>query len=130
MKHECDDDTNCNWSACNDPQSFQKRAGRVGNQRTSRDHPNYSIVDIGWNTEKNPAVTLVNDYKLMLVWKTRKELIITKVIEEDTIKLTEIFKKEKKRVSQRNKKTSWKQTLEQKSHLRNKYLDSPATKIL
>ena len=30
-------------------------AGRVGNRWTSRDHPNYSIIKIGQNTEKPSA---------------------------------------------------------------------------
>ena len=29
--------------------------GRLGNKRTSGDHPNYSIVEIGQNTEKRPG---------------------------------------------------------------------------
>ena len=32
-----------------------KRTGGLGGQRTSRDHPNYSIVEIGQNTEKSPG---------------------------------------------------------------------------
>ena len=31
-----------------------KKAGGVGNRRMSRDHPNYSIVEVGQNTEKSP----------------------------------------------------------------------------
>ena len=58
-----------------------KGTGGVGNLKTSRDHPNYSIVRIGQNTEKNPghlrrlAVTQtpVNDYQLTLVGKTCKK---------------------------------------------------------
>ena len=32
-----------------------KGTGRFRNQRTSRDHPDYSITKIGKNTEKSPA---------------------------------------------------------------------------
>ena len=32
-----------------------KGAGRVGNRRTSRDYPNYTIDEIGLNTENSPA---------------------------------------------------------------------------
>ena len=32
-----------------------KGLGRLGNKRTSRDHPDYSIIKIGQNTEKSPA---------------------------------------------------------------------------
>ena len=55
MEHENDGDTNCNWCPRNDPQRLGKRVGRVGNRRTNRDHPNYSIVKIGQNTEKSPG---------------------------------------------------------------------------
>ena len=52
-----------------------------GNKRTSVDHPNYSIVEIGQNTEKIPgelkrlAVTQipVKNHQLKLIWKTLKE---------------------------------------------------------
>ena len=45
------------------------------NKRTSRDHPNYNIVDIGQNTEKSPGAlgrfavsqTPVRNHQLMLV---------------------------------------------------------------
>ena len=54
--------------------------GGLGNKRTSRDHPNYSIVEIGQNTEKSPgdltrlAVTQTpgKNHHQMLVWKTLK----------------------------------------------------------
>ena len=48
-----------------------KEAGRVGNRRTSQDHPNYSITEIDKNTEKNHlrklsvARTLEKDHQLM-----------------------------------------------------------------
>ena len=32
-----------------------KGAGRVGNRRTSRNHPNDGIVKVGQNTEKSPG---------------------------------------------------------------------------
>ena len=32
-----------------------KEAGRVGNWRTNRDHPNYRTVEISQNTEKRPG---------------------------------------------------------------------------
>ena len=37
------------------PKSLGKRVGRVGNQRISQDHPNYSIVEICQDTEKSPG---------------------------------------------------------------------------
>ena len=56
------------------------RTGRLGNKRTSGDHPNYSTIEIGQNTEKSlgdlrrfPIVqTPVRNHRLMLVWKTGK----------------------------------------------------------
>ena len=52
----------------------------IGNKRTSGDHPNNSIIEIGQNTEKSPGdlrrlginQTLVRNHRLMLVWKTLK----------------------------------------------------------
>ena len=35
-------------------QKAWKGVGRILNQRSNRDHPNYSIVENGQNTEKNP----------------------------------------------------------------------------
>ena len=37
------------------PKCLEKGNGRVGNRRTSRDHPGYRIVEIGLNTEKSPG---------------------------------------------------------------------------
>ena len=62
-------------------QKIGTRTGVVGNKRTSGDHPNYYIIEIGQNTEKSPgdlrrlAVTQtpVKDYQLKLLWKTFKE---------------------------------------------------------
>ena len=45
MEHEGDSDTNSNWCTWYDPQGLNKKAGRVGNRKMSRDHPNYGIVD-------------------------------------------------------------------------------------
>ena len=76
MEPEVDGDTNCNWCASNSSQKLGKEAGKVGNWRTSQDHPNYWIDKIGQNTEKSPGdlkrlaviQTLVKDHQLMLVW--------------------------------------------------------------
>ena len=51
MEHEGDSDTNCNWCTWNNPQRIDKGAKRFRNQRTSRDHPDYSIIKIDQNTE-------------------------------------------------------------------------------
>ena len=50
----------------NDLQRLNKRAGRVGNRRTSRDNLNYNITEIGLNTENSPVDLL----SLRLQWKT------------------------------------------------------------
>ena len=47
MEHEGDGNTNYNWCTWNDLKRLGKGAGRVLNQKTSRDHPNSSIVKIG-----------------------------------------------------------------------------------
>ena len=61
--------------------TFPKGLVRVlENRRTSRDHPNYSIIKFGQNTDKNPRdlrrldiyQTLVKDHQLTLVRKTRR----------------------------------------------------------
>ena len=68
------------WGARNDPKKLGKEARRVRNRRTSGDYPNYSITEIGQNTEKSHedlrrlAVpqTPVKDHQLKLVGKTRR----------------------------------------------------------
>ena len=59
----------------NVPKYMVKGTGRAGNRRSSRDHPNHGIAQIGQNTEKSPGDlrrlsvtrTPVKDLKLMLV---------------------------------------------------------------
>ena len=54
----------------------------LGNKRTSGDHWNYNIVEIGQNTEKSPGYkrklvvyqTPVKDHQLTLVFKTLKKV--------------------------------------------------------
>ena len=55
MVHESDGDTNCNWCAWYRQQRIGSGIGRLGNKETSGDHPNYSIIKIGQNTEKSPG---------------------------------------------------------------------------
>ena len=55
MEHESDGDTNCNRCTWNNSQRMDKGTRRHRNQRTGRDHPDYSIVKIGQNTEKSPG---------------------------------------------------------------------------
>ena len=47
VEQENDDNTNCNWCSCYSHQRVSTRAGGVGNKRTSGDHPNYCIIEIG-----------------------------------------------------------------------------------
>ena len=54
MEHESDSDTNCNCYACYSYLRIGEGIGGIGNKGTSRDHPNYSIIKIGQNTEKSP----------------------------------------------------------------------------
>ena len=55
MEHESDGNTNCNRCTWYSHQRINKGTGGLGNKRTSGDHPNYSIVEIGQNTEKSPG---------------------------------------------------------------------------
>ena len=60
---------------------LEKGTGINENQRKNRDHTNYSIVEIGQNTEKSPLdlrrlvviQTTVKDHQLRLVQKSHKE---------------------------------------------------------
>ena len=71
MEHEDDGDTNCNWRV----RYRQQRTGGFGNKRTSEDHLNYYIIEIGQNTEKSLGdlkrlaitQTPVEDHHLMLI---------------------------------------------------------------
>ncbi len=53
MKHEIDVHTNCNWCPWYSHQRIIKGTGKVGNNRTSGDHPNYYIIENDQNTEKS-----------------------------------------------------------------------------
>ena len=60
---------------------IDKVTGGLGNNRTSGDHPNSCIIEIGQNTEKSPGnlrrlgltQTPVKYHQLSLMWKTLKE---------------------------------------------------------
>ena len=77
MEHEDDSATDYNWCTWNNPQRIGKRTGRLGNKRTNRDHPEYSIIKIGQNTEKSPGdlrklaviQTPEKNHQLTWVWK-------------------------------------------------------------
>ena len=75
MELESDSDTNCNLRTRYSHQRIGTETGGLGNKRKSGDHPNYSIFEIGQNTEKSPgnlrrlAVTQtpVKNHRLTLV---------------------------------------------------------------
>ena len=54
MEHENVDCTNCNFSFRYIQQMIDTRTGGLGNKRTSRDNPDYCIIEIVQNTEKSP----------------------------------------------------------------------------
>ena len=53
MEHESVRDTNCNYIALYRLQRFRRGTGGHENKRTSENHPNYSMVEIGKNIEKS-----------------------------------------------------------------------------
>ena len=53
MEHKSDGDTNCKGCSRYSHQRIDKGDGGVGNNRTTGDHPNYSIIKIGKNTKKS-----------------------------------------------------------------------------
>ena len=88
IENEGDDYTNRDWCFWYSHQRFIEKTGRLGGWRTSGDHPNYSIIENGQNTEKSSgdlrrlAVTQtpVKDHQLMLMWKTLMSKIIIIII--------------------------------------------------
>ena len=89
MEHEGDDYTNPDWCIRYSKKRIIEGTEGLGSWRTSGDHPNYTIVENGQNTEKSPgdlrrlAVTQtpVKDHQLMLMGKkTLKECIILVII--------------------------------------------------
>ena len=64
MEQKSYGDRNCSRGAPYNYQKIDKRTGGLRNKRTDGDHLNYSIVEIGQNTEKSPGD--LRRYK----WKT------------------------------------------------------------
>ena len=54
MEYGDNGDIKGNWYAWNYLQRLDKGAKKDGNQSRRGDHPNYSITEIGQNTEKSP----------------------------------------------------------------------------
>ena len=88
MEREGDGDITCDWCTWDNPKRIGKGTRRFENQRTSGDHPDYSIIKIGQNTEKSPGnlrrlavpQTPLKNNQLMLVGKPRKENKIITII--------------------------------------------------
>ena len=74
-EHEGDNYYNCGWCFRYSNKRIIKGTGGLGNWQTSGDHPNYSIVENGQNTEEIPGdlrrlavtQTLVKDHQLKLM---------------------------------------------------------------
>ena len=73
-------DANFNWRDIYSHRMIGIETGELGNKKTSGEHPNNSIVDIGQNTEKSPGDLRrhsvnqipVENYQRTLVGKTLK----------------------------------------------------------
>ena len=65
VEHESENSTNCNWYSWYSHQKIGKRTGGLENSGTSEDCPNYSIDEVGQNTEKSPG-----DLRRLAVTKT------------------------------------------------------------
>ena len=81
VEHESNGYTNYNWFSWFSHRRIIKGTGGLRNKRTSGDHPNYYIIEIGHNTEKSfgdlrrlaVAQTPVKDHLPKLMLKTLKE---------------------------------------------------------
>ena len=81
VEHEGDGITSRNRRAWKGSQWLRKYTGRVGNQTTNKNHPDYCIVNISQNTEKCPddlrrialSWTPVKNHQLTPEWKNRKK---------------------------------------------------------
>ena len=77
MEYESDGDSNCNWCSWYSHQRNDTKTGGFGNQITSGDDQNNSIIEIGQITEKSLgdlrklAVIQIpaRNNRLTLVWK-------------------------------------------------------------
>ena len=93
MENENDDDNNCNWGSWYSHKWIATGIGGLGKKGTSKDHPSYSIAEIGRNPERSLwvlrwlAVTQipVENHRLTLVWKT--QIIIIKLKFDCTTKI-------------------------------------------
>ena len=65
-------DTNCNWCILYSHQMICAETGRIRNDRTGIDYPNYTIIKIGQNTEKSPGNLLSLEWKTFKIVKKKK----------------------------------------------------------
>ena len=95
IEDESNNYTNRDWCFWYRQQKIIKGTG-LGNKRTSRDHPNYNIIENSQNTEKSPrdlrglAVTQTpeKNHQLKLKWKTlKKKIIMIVIIIEDSFQI-------------------------------------------
>ena len=68
MEHESGGDTNCNWCTRYSHQRIGTGFGGLGNKKTIRVHPNYSIAKNDQNTGKSPG-----DLRRLVVIHTLQE---------------------------------------------------------
>ena len=54
MEHVGDGDTSSSWCTWNYTQMIGKRTGRFGKKSTSTEDSDYSVIKIGYNTQKSP----------------------------------------------------------------------------
>ncbi len=64
MENERDSNPTCNLYTRYSHERIGIATGRLGNKRTSGDHPNYSIIENGQNTQKSPGDMKRLDEKL------------------------------------------------------------------
>ena len=55
IEHESDGDTSCNRCTRYSHQRIDTGTGGLENERSSGDHSNYNIIEIGQNTKKRPG---------------------------------------------------------------------------
>ena len=84
VEHGSDCHTNSNWCFWYSHQRISKTTGELGNNWTSGDYPNYSIAEIGQNTELSPGdlrrivvtQTPMWNHRLTPMWKSQKIVVI------------------------------------------------------
>ena len=131
MEHESDGDTNCNWYAWYSHQRFGTSTGGLGNKRTSGNHPNYSIVEIGQNIKKSPGD--LRKLAVIQVKNSQKSKIIIQVLRIIGSRHHQRNREERKISREYCRLTGIlpeTKALQQESHQRNKLLGYPPNEVL